>query len=84
MDGMVPIFLNTKRDSIALYPLNRRTYIKEIYEGYDLSGPLRSTKTVEAPWNRDGIIFEDVTVYFQYLIANAACNGHDCQAVLAD
>lgn len=84
MDEVKPIYLNTKRDSIALYPLTKNTYVKESYEGYDLTGPLRSMKNVDAPWHRDGLVFDDVGVYFQYLLKNAGYKVYDFASVLAD
>lgn len=60
-ETIAPVYLNTKGgDSIALYPIDSDVYLKETYEGFDLKGQLRSSQLVTGPWNRDGLVFNDV------------------------
>lgn len=79
-ETVAPIYLNTKGgDSIALYPIDSDVYLKETYEGFDLKGKLRSSQLVTGPWNRDGLVFNDVGIYFQFLMLNAGYQKYDFQ-----
>ena len=80
LENVNPIYLNTKGgDSIVLYPLSPDSYLKETYVGHDLQGQLRSAQQVKGPWTRDGLTFDDVRIYFQYLLLNAGYKQYDFQ-----
>ena len=80
MNDIQSICMATKGgDNIVLTSLDDQTYIKEIYDGFDLKASLKSSKIVEGPFTRDGVIFADVYSLFQFLMLNSGYKQYDVQ-----